>query len=99
MVKMRALRAHSSTLWGSPVDGEVFDVPEGYVEGIEEAGLAERVSTGHPVKEIGSDPGVVSTPGVVERKPSVDETIADLNRTITSEQVSTGKRRGRPRKS
>lgn len=43
MVKMRCLRAHSSMVWGSPVDGEIFDVHEGYVEQLVGAGLAERV--------------------------------------------------------
>lgn len=117
MVKMRALRAHSSTLWGSPVDGEVFDVPEGYVKEIEDSGLAKRVSAPvavEPVHEVikeaareGAREGIEATrnAGLEPAAPSVNDTIRDLQATvqpkpITSEQVSTGKRRrGRPRKS
>lgn len=42
MVKMRCLRAHSSLVWGSPGEGEVFSVNDGYVASLEANGIAER---------------------------------------------------------
>jgi len=43
MIKMRCIRDHATTVWGSPVAGEIFEVQAGYVAQLEAAGLAERV--------------------------------------------------------
>lgn len=48
MVKMRCLRAHTGTVWGTVSDGDVFEVVEGYVKQLIDNGLAERVAPSEP---------------------------------------------------
>jgi len=88
MTRMRCLRAHSSTLWGSPVDGDVFDVHDGYVAQIEAAGLAERVDA----PEAPAD-----APEAPDEGDDLDAAIASLQAgPITGDNLNTGRgRRGR----
>lgn len=53
MVRMKCIRAHSSLVWGSPSDGEIFEVDPGYVDQLESNGLAVRVDP-EPVDNTGA---------------------------------------------
>jgi len=88
MPKMRCLRDHSSTLWGSPRDGEVFEVPAGYVAQLEDAGLARLVDEPPPAPPAPGEPPAPPAPG-----EDVHDAIAKLQATVQPE-----RRRGRPPK-
>jgi hypothetical protein len=92
---MRCLRAHSSTLWGSPVDGDVFDVHDGYVAQIEAAGLAERVDA--PEAPADAPEAPADAPEAPDEGDDLDAAIASLQAgPITGDNLNTGRgRRGR----
>jgi hypothetical protein len=98
-------------VWGSPVDGEVFDVPDGYAHQLEEAGLAERLVPVAAPAPAASEP----EPDASEPEPDASEPEAptasepeaddDLDAAIASLQArpltndnATVSRRGRRRK-
>jgi len=104
MTRMRCLRAHSSMVWGSPVDGEVFDVPDGYAHQLEEAGLAERLVPVAAPAPAASEPEPdasepeAPTASEPEADDDLDAAIASLQARPLTNDNATVSRRGRRRK-
>lgn len=67
-VKMKCIRAHSSLVWGSPAEGEVFHVAPGYVRQLVDHGLAKLVDT-PAVKPVTPDDVVAQLQATVTPPP------------------------------
>lgn len=63
MIKMRALRQFSHTIYGTVSDGDVFESAEVYVDQFIETGLAERVEAPAPEPQ-----PITSTPQPKQRR-------------------------------
>ena len=76
MVKVRALKTFSSTVWGNVSSGDVFEVDEGYVKDLEAQGAAVRVDAPKPAA----------------KAPSLDETLNTLRQSSTQRNTGRGRR-------
>lgn len=92
MIKVRALKQFSSTVWGGVSPGDVFDMADGYLADMIRMGMVERVGDAPAAVVVHAEPAPVA------HLAASDPTIAALEAALAAVPKTAPKKRGgRPR--